>query len=133
MTLTKQVAAIAFAVIVTGCASVDDIKLPSPQEITSALQATFDRYTSAGDKSNSLRLTPKGTAPQVSSLEVTKWELIEDAYLVADVQVVLSPKDTATVQADPQSANFRLLLERRESSWVLLDLVPITEPRIVET
>lgn len=133
MTLAKQFTAVAFAVIVIGCAAVKDIELPSPQGITSALQAMFDGYTSAGNKSNSLRLPPKGTAPQVSSLEVTKWKLIEDAHLVANVQLVLSPKSTETVQADPQSANFRLLFERRVSSWVLLDLVPITKPRIVET
>ena len=74
----------------------------------------------------------EGTAQQVSSLQVTKWNLIEDAYLLADVQAVLLPTDTESVQTDPQSANFRLLLERPESSWVLLDLVPITKPRIVE-
>ena len=132
MKLTKQVAAIAFAMIFTVCAAVDNIELPCAQEITSPLQAMTDRYTSAGHNSNSRRLTRRGTAPQVSSLEITKCKLIEDAHLVADVQVVLSPKDPATVQTDPQFADFRLLLERRERSWVLLDLVPITELRIVE-
>ena len=131
--MARPLLILAMAAMLGGCTAIGNIGLPSKQEVASALQAMFDGHTRAGNPSKPWRLPPGDSAPQVSSLEITKWKLIEDTYLVADVHAMLTTKDATTVQVDPQRVNFRLLMERRKQSWILLDLVPIAEPRIVET
>ena len=130
--MVKKFAVLALAALLVGCTAIGNIALPSKEEVASALQSMFDSYTESGGKPKAWSV-PTGSAPQVASLEITKWKLIKDTYLVADVHVTLAPKDPSTVQTDRPSVNFRLLMQRRERAWILLDLVPIGEPQIVET
>ena len=131
--MAKAFAIVTVAIFLVGCAAIGSIALPSKEEVAGALQAMFDGYTQSSGKTKAWRLPQGNTAPQVASLEITKWKLIKGSYLVADVHVTLATKDRSTIGTDPHSVDFRLLMQRREQAWVLLDLVPIGEPQIVET
>ena len=132
--MTKRLTTIVLVTVLAGCAAIGNITLPSQEEVTHALQAMFDGRSERIGKAAKVWSPPPGQfAPQVSSLEIKKWKLIEDTYLVADVHVMLTTKGTTAVQHDPQAANFRLLMQRRDASWILLDLVPIAEPQTVQT
>jgi len=130
----KQLIVIALVAVLAGCATISNITLPSQEEVTHALQTMFDgRSERIGKATKAQGPTPGHSAPQVSSLEIKKWELIENTYLVADVHVMLTTKNATAVERDPQAANFRILMERRNALWILLDLVPIAEPQTVKT
>ena len=131
--MTQRLFVIVLAVTLAGCAALGDLTLPSKQEVATALQAVFDGYLASAAKKPGSGHAKSESAPKIAALEVTKWKLIRNTYLVADVRVILSDTSKVAATAEPHPANFRLLLRRRATSWVLLDLVPIAEPWTVET